>query len=185
MRWKSQTGRLGDLVLGADYWVLSAKNMIKITGETKGDEHLRVGACVSCDLLSGPRGGGQRCVCLHNRAANRPIRDERVWMEPIKDGPSGRPLPHRQQHLGLGPAGSTTPLSWIHTHRSTVCPTAAACSHTQYLLLDKRGSFTHGCAYAKHAVKKLGAQILNVANKHTITLKRKDPICDVFICIWM
>lgn len=84
MRPKSQTARLGDIVtlisivFGPDYWVLSAKNTIKITRETKGDEHLQVGACVSWDLLSVPRGGGRRCVCVHNRAANRPIRDERV-----------------------------------------------------------------------------------------------------------
>lgn len=123
---KSQTGRLGvidtlnSIVLEPDDWILSAKNTIKITRETKGDigwsEHHRVGTCVSCELLSVPRGGGRRSVCVHNRAANRPIRDERVWMEPIKDGPSGRPLPHRQQRPGLGPAQINDPLTHTQVH---------------------------------------------------------------------
>lgn len=55
--------------------------LIKTDSETKGDirksERHQVATCVSLWPPVSAQ-GGLRCVCVHNRAANRPIRDERV-----------------------------------------------------------------------------------------------------------
>lgn len=79
---------------------------IKTSSETGGDrerrEHHQAGTCVSwwpsCHCWE------LRCVCVHNRTANRPIRDERPGMKPIKEEPGRRPFtPQTGTSLGLGP----------------------------------------------------------------------------------
>lgn len=83
-----------------------------------------------CGLLSALRGAWG--VCVHNRAANRPIRDERVWMEPIKDGPSRRPLPHRQRQPGTGAEEDQWPLIMDKEHLNTTPTTHSQDYHRCY-----------------------------------------------------
>lgn len=126
--------------------------VVKILASVCRDLNTRsicVGTCVSCQCLGrlgevgGVCVGGWRCVYVHNRAANRPIRDERVWMEPIKDEPSRRLLPHRQQQPGTGaeedelpppslphpsPPHSNMDKEHLHTHiRITISFIELAC----------------------------------------------------------
>lgn len=68
-------------------------------------------------------------VCVHNRVANRAIRVERLWIEPIKEGHGWRPSAHRQTGPAWGRWDDLVSSSWI-THSHTQAHTQTIWANT-------------------------------------------------------